>query len=479
MAINKKRPAVPSVSDRSVEDLENYILGYESVGGGVNYSSESINDPYLSQEVVDILSDPNSDHGIFLAQAMECAGDAARFGQAADTAINNRKTLVALCNAFGRASMSKGYESLTPKSFWYSLEASGFADDAKDFGKRVWEAIKAAIKKLILMVINLVKSIGNFIKGAAAKAQEFFWKKYGRKVLENAKLSAKKDVKMKIRSVSASKVWKQGGRPDELLRKQCAIITKSLSVAQGIVSGNIMRDYMNVSHSSGSSYIVNNKHDAPTGNGSTNQQFSSSARSSLGSRDPKFDAEMKKAISIFNEQELGFNVRKMKKEAGKWFPSAASVVNYAVYGKEKPSKNEVQVNTIIEEGKSLLEPGTLQAMSYCFKTANTANKALQSTLNTIEKMAKANTASLDREDRASSHKDRRKDVSEPMHKIRRLMQFLTTMLIHLYGVCLSARMTVYSAARKLVKKGNDKDDNKKGKKGDKAEGAADAASVAG
>lgn len=453
MAINKKRPAVPSVSDRSVEDLENYILGYESISGGVNYSSESINDPYLSQEVVDILSDPNTDHGIFLAQAMECAGDAARFGQAADTAINNRKTLVALCNAFGRASMSKGYESLTPKSFWYSLEASGFADDAKDFGKRVWEAIKAAIKKLILMVINLVKSIGNFIKGAAAKAQEFFWKKYGRKVLENAKLSAKKDVKMKIRSVSASKVWKV--RPDEILRKQCASITQALSVAQGVVSGNyFIRD-------------VKGSFDQVQATNSQNKNIN-------------IDEHMQKAMKPFNEAELGVNMSKAKKEAGKWFPSAASVINYAVYGKEKPSKNDVQVNIIINEGKSLLEAGTLQAMSYCFKTANTANKALQSTLNTIDKIAKAQTSYLDREDRASSHKSRRTDVSEPMHKVRRLMQFLTTMLIHLYGVCLSARMTVYSAARKLVKKGNDKDDkNKKGKKGDKAEGAADATSVAG
>lgn len=432
MAIRKRRPAVPSISDRSVEDLENYILGYESVRGGVNYSSESINDPYLSREVVDILSDPNTDHGIFLAQAMECAGDAARFGQAADTAINNRKTLVALCNAFGRASMSKGYESLTPKSFWYSLEASGFADDAKDFGKRVWEAIKAAIKKLILMVINLVKSIGNFIKGAAAKAQEFFWKKYGRKVLENAKLTAKDDVKMKVRSVSSSKVWKV--KPENLLRLSCANLTQVMTSCQSIVTGV------------------------------KSLQSSSEIGKTLDTlrKNPIFE--------VGTASGLG---EKIKTQAGKWFPSAATVVNYAVYGAEKPSKNEVPVVQIINEGKSLLEPGTLQAMAFCFKTANTANKTLQSTLNSIEKIAKAKDVSLDREDRASAKKDTRTDVVEPIQKTRRILQFMTTLLIQLYGTCLSARMTVYSAARKMVRKGSDKDKDK-----DKEEGKNDAATAA-
>ena len=433
MAIRKRRPAVPSISDRSVEDLENYILGYESVRGGVNYSSESINDPYLSQEVVNILSDSNTDHGIFLAQAMECAGDAARFGQAADTAINNRKTLVALCNAFGRASMSKGYESLTPKSFWYSLEASGFADDAKDFGKRVWEAIKAAIKKLILMVINLVKSIGNFIKGAAAKAQEMFWKKYARKVLENAKLTAKDDVKMKVRSVSSIKVWEE--RPDTLLKKSCATLTATLNTAQSFISGKML-------------LMGNTEATKTQGGPATSYKNSSEFKKVIESirQNPVMNEPHNKALS-----------EKITQQAGKWFPSAASVVNFAVYGTEKPSKNEVPVVNIINQGKSLLEAGTLQAMSYCFKTANTANKSLQAALNSIEKIAKS--------------KDTRTDVVEPVQAIRRLLQFVTTLLIQLYGTCLSARMTVYSAARKMVRKGSDKDK-------DKEEGANDAATAA-
>lgn len=371
----------------------------EALNSPNGYTSNSIEsaslDPAMSQEVADILTENLPDNGFyFLGQAGVCAKEAWEWGNECQRLINERNEKIRACKAL---SSSKGGEAL---EYWKIMSTE---NEVTDFGKRVWEAIKNAIKKLILMIINFIKSVGNFIKGAMAKAQELFWKKYARQLSE-----AKESVgTMKIKAKSADTIWEKQ-RPDKFLKETSSDL---MSIFGGIHK-TITEANLDSNSNNANSFIERLKcvKDSPDG-------------------------------------------KKMFAQAGKWFPSAAKVVNEATYGVEKPSKFEVKIETILSGNIDLLQPGTLQILAVSLKCGQSANKSLTMILGKIDSISRAqqNERTANNLQNKYEGKSNKQAVTGGIQQIRRLLQFCTTLLLHAYGNALSARMMVFSAARKKVR----------------------------
>ena len=378
-------------------------LNNPNYGNSYNSIESVALDPAMSQEVADILTDNLPDNGFyFLGQAEVCSKEAWEWGNECQRLINERNQKIRACKAL---SASKGGEAI---DYWNVMSTE---NEVTDFGKRVWEAIKNAIKKLILMIINFIKSVGNFIKGAMAKAQELFWKKYRREV-ETAKESV---GTMKIKAQSASKIW-GSLRPDMYLKK---------------LSGNLASAFNTAS------VMIN----------------------STSLDDKTLPGLTKDIIDIVP------NGDKAQVQTGKWFPSAGKVVNEGTYGVEKPGKFEVSIETIISEGKDLLEAQTLQVLAASLKCGQVGNKALSNILKRVEGIAKTvnNEAVATKGQNKYESKANKGVNAGNVQNVRRYLQFCTTLLLHAYGNALSARMMVFSAARKKVR-GSSKADKEKAKK---------------
>lgn len=364
--------------------------------GNPSYSVESAKlDPAMSQEVADILTYNLPDNGFyFLGQAEVCAKEAWEWGNECDRLITDRNEKIRACRALAS---SRGGEAI---EYWKAMSTE---NEVTDFGKRVWEAVKNAIKKLILMIINFIKSVGNFIKGAVAKAQELFYKKYRRQLSE-----AKESVgTMKIKSFSVEKIWNKE-RPDNFLKS---------------TSGNMAALFASTSSA------VTDPENCP--------ERVKDLIVRIGNMMAKYDPDAKK----------------ITEQAGKWFPSAAKVVNTATYGVEKPGKFEVKIETILTEGSGLLDAGTLQVLAMSLKVGQTANKALSSILKSVDKISKVTENESTATNRQNKYEGKANKVSTSasVQNLRRALQFLSTCLLHGYGNALSARMMVFSAARKKVR----------------------------
>ena len=390
---------------------------------GNSYSIESVTlDPAMSQEVTDILTDNLPDNGFyFLGQAEVCAKEAWEWGNECQRLINERNQKIRTCKALAS---SRGGEAI---DYWNVMSME---NDVGDFFKKVWETIKNAIKKLIIMIINFIKSVGNFIKGAIAKAQELFYKKYARE-LADAKTSK---GTMKIKAFNANKIWKSK-RPDQLLK---VISSTLVSAFNACANGINSLDLSNIENSTAS-------------NGSLASMIGSAAKVV-----ETIDSE-KKMIKAANAQTT------------KWFPSAAAVVNVGTYGIEKPGKYEVKIETILAEGAELLAPGTLQVLSLSLKMGQTGNKALSMILKKTDQAQKVmiNEAVARKEGNKYEGKAAKNVLSNFFNEGRRCCQLLSTLLLHTYGNALSARMMVFSAAKKKVK-GSSKADKEQAKKDAKA-----------
>lgn len=394
----------------------------EALNSPNGYTSNSIEsaslDPAMSQEVADILTENLPDNGFyFLGQAGVCAKEAWEWGNECQRLINERNEKIRACKAL---SSSKGGEAL---EYWKIMSTE---NEVTDFGKRVWEAIKNAIKKLILMIINFIKSVGNFIKGAMAKAQELFYKKYARELKD---ASTSKGT-MKIKAYSANKIWKNK-RPDDLLKQVSSGLASAFSACAVAV---------NQASSSG------NDSDS-----TVNASMASAAGNAL------------KVLEVIDTEKK--TVKAGQKQLGKWFPSAAAVVNVGTYGVEKPGKFEVKIETILTEGDGLLAPGTLQVLAMSLKIGQNANKALTQVLNSIQKIEKAYIDEGVASKQANKYQGKaaKNVIANAMQDCRRVLQGLSTLLLHLYGNALSARMMVFSAAKKKVK-GSSKADKEQAKK---------------
>lgn len=386
-------------------------LNNPNYGNSYNSIESVALDPAMSQEVADILTDNLPDNGFyFLGQAEVCSKEAWEWGNECQRLINERNQKIRACKALAS---SRGGEAM---EYWKVMSTE---NEVTDFGKRVWEAIKNAIKKLILMIINFIKSVGNFIKGAMAKAQELFWKKYRREV-ETAKESV---GTMKIKAQNASKIWGTM-RPDQYLKKISGNLASAFNTASvQINSGDVMSDKV-------------------------------------------LPGLTKDILDIVP------NSDKAQVQSGKWFPSAGKVVNEGTYGVEKPGKFEVPIETIIKEGKDLLEATTLQVLAASLKCGQVGNKALSNILKRVEGMAKiANNEAVATKEQNKYESKANKGVNAGnIQSIRRYLQFCTTLLLHAYGNALSARMMVFSAARKKVR-GSTKADKKAAKEAAKASAA--------
>ena len=371
---------------------------------GKSYSIESVAlDPAMSREVADVLTDTLSDNGFyFLGQAEVCAKEAWEWGNECQRLINERNQKIRTCRALAS---SRGGEAL---SYWKVMSTE---NEVSDFAKRVWDAIKNAIKKLILMVINFIKSVGNFIKGAICKAQDLFWKKYRREI--ESVSDKKSEGTMKIRSKSADKIWEKM-KPSDYLRKISSTLVGGFATLAGQVNIASSGKDFNVSK------IVND----------------------IGL--PSSDA--------------------VKAQTGKWFPSAAKVVNEATYGVEKPSKNEVKIETILSEGKELLDAACINILAMSLKCGQVASKQLSNLLKKVEQIEKVMIGERVHSKDINKYEGKAEKGANAgtVQDARRTAQFCTTLLLHAYGNCLSARMAVFAAARKKIR-GSSKEDKKAAK----------------
>lgn len=403
---------ITGTGSMSLEEALNSPNGYTS-----NSIESAYLDPAMSQEVADILTENLPDNGFyFLGQAGVCAKEAWEWGNECQRYINDRNEKIRACKALKE---SKGGEGL---DYWNILSTEGVGD----FAKKVWEAIKNAIKKLILMVINLIKSIGNFIKGAMAKAQELFWKKYSREILSRAGDSS---GEVKIKSVGASQSNICVVNPITLLRA-CS--------AGSIAASGALNAVINI---------------VPTELGQGLRDMEAFKKRFLDGIE-KAEANQFGPMTQAAKDAKHF-YDQIVSTSNKAFPSASGIINKCIYGTEKPSKFEYNCATLVNQYKDVLAGATLTIMAHAMKAGTAANKSLSNGLKVIENIEKKAASDYqNKEDRKEAKSNVGDRLTPLIRQYQRACQFNTTLLLHMYGVALSFRMKIFSAARKVVKKGN-------------------------
>lgn len=380
-----------------------------------SYSIESVTlDPAMSQEVADILTDNLSDNGFyFLGQAEVCAKEAWEWARECDTLISQRDSQIKACKALSKSRGGEAFE------YWKVMSTEGVGD----FAKKVWEAIKNFIKKLILMIINFIKSVGNFIKGAMAKAQELFFKKYQREILSRTGDSSG-DVKIKMVGMNQNNICMVD--PITLFR---AYVTGTVA-ASGILNAAIQM--------------------IPAEMG----QMVRDAEAFRQHFERRIQEATQRTLSPF-AQYLKNIIESVNANLKKAFPSASSIINRVLYNNEKPSKYEYTCANVVNTYKDCLTSQTLVILASGMKAGSAANKSLSQGLKTIEQIEKKAASDYkDKSDRKSAKGTIENRLIPLVREYQRACQFNTTLLLHLYGVALSFRMKVFSAARKLVKKGD-------------------------